>query len=291
MLGCYLALAFMLVISLTGSVISIMYGGRPRRLRVEHGSQYNRLVVAALHMNETRWQVFYGESSVVNSLLNWPLRFEPNVWSTHWALRLALRALILGQWALALGASALKGWDAYFITFWIVFCIFSQSYLFSPERRAKKWMEHFAEVDMERYKVRLSSRRTLVNAIVALNPDTFPMDPTMKEDKCDAFYEGSMKWIDPILKVGPDRTLSEEATRLAMIEAKSQSEPGEDRKDGRVGKDEIALQTAEDWRKPYGKKYWLPFISEGIEVAYKIRKEAGLSGRLVEIQKQNGRMT
>jgi hypothetical protein len=112
-----------------------------------------------------------------------------------------------------------------------------------------------------------------VNAIVALNPDTFPMDPTMKEDKCDAFYEGSMKWIDPILKVGPDRTLSVEATRLAMIEAKSQSEPGEDRKD------------------EYGKKYWLPFISEGIEVAYKIRKEAGLSGRFVEIQKQNGRMT
>lgn len=70
-LRCYLTLAFMIVVSLTGTVISAIHGSKPRRLRItDHGSQYNRLVVSALHMNETRWQIFYGESSVVNSLLN-----------------------------------------------------------------------------------------------------------------------------------------------------------------------------------------------------------------------------
>jgi hypothetical protein len=288
-LACYVTLAYTMILLLTGWVVSIMYGGKPRQLRVEHGSKYNRLVVAALHMNETRWQAFYGESSVINSLLNWPLRNEQNSRSMLWASRLALRILILGQWALILGASVLKGWDAYFITFWILFCIIWQSHLFSPERRAKKWMEYFADVEMERYEVQLSSRRALLNCIIALNPDTFPIDSATGNGDYSAFYEGATKWIDPILKRDPDRASWEEATRLAMVEANSQATPFINSKGECMRKGPAVLQSAENEDKLHTTRYWFRFISEGMNVASEIRKEARFSERVIETSKKIGR--
>lgn len=97
-LQCYLSLAFVVTVLVTGSVVSSLYGSTPRRLLVEKVSASNHLIVAAEHMNTVDWIVFYGESIVVNSLLNRPL--EPagpqmlRVASVP--LRMVLRILILG---------------------------------------------------------------------------------------------------------------------------------------------------------------------------------------------------
>lgn len=77
---------------------------------------------------------------------------------------------MLCQWAFAIGATTLKGLDSYFITFWIMFCVFSHAYLFPPESTLKNWMQTDAGVAMNRYQIQLGSRRALLNTILALNP-------------------------------------------------------------------------------------------------------------------------
>jgi hypothetical protein len=61
-LQCYLSLAFAVIVPITGSVAFSLYGSIPRRLLVEKINVYNRLIVAAEHMNTVGWIVFYGES-------------------------------------------------------------------------------------------------------------------------------------------------------------------------------------------------------------------------------------
>jgi hypothetical protein len=70
---CYWALAFLVLMPLTGASITRIHVKGPRYLNIEGSSPFNRLVVVTQHMNETNWRVFYGESSVVNALLNKPL--------------------------------------------------------------------------------------------------------------------------------------------------------------------------------------------------------------------------
>jgi hypothetical protein len=102
-------------------------------------------------MNSADWLVIYGESTLVNSLLNCPL--EPNGPSLSpgmaAAFRFLLRLLILGQWGLALGAAATKNWSSYFICFWIAFSIFSHAYLITPARSAKDWSKLQANLKVE----------------------------------------------------------------------------------------------------------------------------------------------
>ena len=50
-LRCYLALAFLVIIPLTGSVVFSMYGSGPRRLLVSDSSSYNRLVLVTELLN------------------------------------------------------------------------------------------------------------------------------------------------------------------------------------------------------------------------------------------------
>jgi len=70
---CYWALTFLVLMPLTGASITRIHVKGPRYLNIEGSSPFNRLVVVTQHMNETNWRVFYGESSVVNALLNKPL--------------------------------------------------------------------------------------------------------------------------------------------------------------------------------------------------------------------------
>jgi hypothetical protein len=292
-LQCYLSLAFLIAIPVTGVVIFCLYGTTPRRLLVQKDQEekaYNRMIVVAEHMNSIDWIVFYGESTTVNSLLNRPLEPlgpRPSKFALSF-LRTTLRILTLGQWGLALGAAALKDWNAYFITFWIVFCIISHAYLIPPLQLTNDWMKSRANISISRYQTQLSSRRALLNTIIALNPDTFPWNHSTQQDDRTKLYDGAMKWVDPILASGPSRTKWEAATRTAMDEALQQYTPetlASSNWRGRKGEGLLS----QDWNQAYpfdekakvNENFWKPFILEGIHMAAKIKKEAGLPGRVV----------
>ncbi|KAK2002784.1 hypothetical protein LX36DRAFT_651885 [Colletotrichum falcatum] len=286
----WLMTAFLVVVPLTGLVIRAIFGSSPRQLRISPPSDYNRLVVAASHMNETEWQVFYGESALVNSVLNWPLRSEHHSHTreghggsggsgrvadldgkswTGWCWRQALRVLVLAQWALAIGAATTKGWDAYGITFWIVLCIATNTYVFDPEGGARAWMRKHARLRLDVFVTRLSSRRALLNTVLALNPDTF-------DAAGEGLAPGSLMWIDPVLHAGPSRSRWQEASRLAMLESRNKrgQEPN-------PSEETVAAAQTEDWRGMYT-DYWAREIPEGVEMAEKITTEAGLTGRFVK---------
>ncbi|KAI0158320.1 hypothetical protein GGR57DRAFT_510489 [Xylariaceae sp. FL1272] len=214
----WLSLAFLALMPLTGVVVFMLHGSNPRSLLVEKSTRWNRLILVAEHENATDWIAFYGESTIVNSLLN--RQFKPlgpvKGPSASITLRMILRVLILGQWAIALGAAAIKDWNAYFITFWISFCIFMQAYVMPPEKGARQWMKSYAGIKLERYSTTLSSRRALLNTIIALNPDTFALLPGGTTEDRAQFQAQAMKWIDPILVGGLARSRWEDATLEAM---------------------------------------------------------------------------
>ncbi|KAI1100208.1 hypothetical protein F4804DRAFT_319653 [Jackrogersella minutella] len=276
-LQCYVSAAFLLVIPATGFVIYITRGGDPPTLWVTSGSNYNRLVVAALHMNETDWLAFYGETTIVNALLNRPLRMKRFSKANHWVFSVALRLLILGQWVLAIGAASDQSWDAYIISFWIVLCIFSNIFVFSTHRCCKDWLEQSASFRLERIETKLSSRRALLNTLVALNPDTIPYDPVTMKDIQDGPFPGSLTWIDPILKRCAERTMWEEATWMAMT-----AKPDGKQQANKNGHANIGGTEPPSWSKGYIQYYWCKFIPEGIAMADNIRKVGHLSGRFVK---------
>lgn len=285
-LRCYLALTFLVVVPLTGSVIFSIYGSKPRGLLVSDSSSYNRLVLVAEHMNAMDWIVFYGESTIVNSLLNRPL--EPKRPKTSSSvsslLHIILRILILGQWALALAASATQNWSSFFISFWVAFCIVFHSYMIPPQSEVKDWMKSCAKIRLERYQTQLSSRRALLNTIIALNPDTFSFSERTKQEDRTKFFEGATKWINPILEPGPSRTRWEEATRTAMNEVPTQFSAEELASEkGRNYKENFL---SSEWNQAHeGKEnYWRDLIPEGIYMAAKIRLEANLPGRKVNTE-------
>ncbi|CAI7571861.1 unnamed protein product [Penicillium bialowiezense] len=278
-LNCFMMIGFLGALLLSGVVIHFIHGGGPRKLLVEAGSEYNRVVVSAMHTNETNWKIFYGESSIVNSLVNRPLSPKRNTNTTHWSLRYILRFLIISQWGFAIGAATLKGWDAYFIVFWISFC----AYLFPSEITVRRWMEKDAKLELSRYQVQLSSRRALLNTIMALNPDTFAVDQTTKKDT-NLLFEGALKWIDPILKEGPDRTRWENITRLAMIEARQPSVDTSSHSSGTIDEKHQEVIAARALIKSHEKEYWHKYIAEGIEMAANIRRVGHLTGRTAQGQ-------
>src|SRR5262249_45392161 len=69
----WISFTFCLLTPFTGLVVYALYGFRPRRLLVEKRSDYVRLLLVSEHMNSSEWIVIYGESTVVDSLLNRPL--------------------------------------------------------------------------------------------------------------------------------------------------------------------------------------------------------------------------
>lgn len=280
----WLSLAFLALIPTTGAAIFYLHGGPPRRLLVQDRSDFVRLLVVSEHYNTADWRVIYGESTVVNSLLNRPLKKEgvqlPPL--TTAALRLVLRACIVGQWALAIGAAATKDWDAYFITAWIGFSIFSHAYLVPPASGARDWFRFQAGLRMRRFSTPLSSRRALINTIAALNPDTFAVDRSTGVRDASRFYAEGMRWIDPILAPSDNRTLWEEATRKAMAEAPEHL-AGDDAAFKRFrGLPFDCLSPAwNDEFKDRGRCYWAKMIPEGIYMAAKLKRVGGLPDRQV----------
>jgi len=268
----YIALAFLVTVPATGAVLFALYGSSPRRLLVTKSTtveRYNRLILVAEHMNSTHWTAFYGESTILNSLINRPLEPAGLVIApaARPVLRACLRVLILGQWAMALAAAATKNWNSYFICFWIAFCIFLHAYVITTHRSAEDWMRSCVGLRMQRYRTNLSSRRTLLNTIMALNPATFPLDLKTGQNDLSCFRKEALKWINPILEPGAGRTRWEEASLKAMREEREQSPK--------------SPFPSDHWRREYGKDYWNPFILEGIEIAARIRLEAKLPDEII----------
>lgn len=46
---------FLTALLLSGLLIHLIYGEGPQKLLVESGSDFNRVVITAMHMNETNW--------------------------------------------------------------------------------------------------------------------------------------------------------------------------------------------------------------------------------------------
>ena len=278
----WISFAFLLLIPVTGIVVYCLHGSQPRRLLVEKESSYVRLLVVTEHMNSAEWLIVYGESTLVNSLLNRPL--EPNGPSLSpdmaVALRSLLRVIILGQWGLALAAAATKNWNSYFICFWIAFSIFSHAFLITPTRGAKDWSKLQANLKVDRFGIKISSRRALINTIVALNPDTFPFNEEDNALDMNAFNREGIKWIDPILTQSEDRKSWEEATRKAMVEVQEHLAAGDfSMPKFREHPTNVLSPT---WNQEYATFYWKRFISEGIYVSAKIKQAAKLPERKLD---------
>ena len=283
-LGTYISLAFLVAVPATGGVIFILYGSNPRRLLVSKPgtSRANRLILVAEHMNSTHWTAFYGESILVNSLLNRPIepsgpRLPP---AARPVLHGVLRVLILGQWAMALAAAATKDWNSYLLCFWVAFCIFAHAYVIPVGSLAGNWATSFAGIRMERYQTTLSSRRTMLNTILALNPDTFALDSgsssnnnnnnNNKQEIQTSFDAEALRWIDPILERGVLRTRWEQASLKAMQESQNNDKM-----------ESLLPGPSSEWLGEYGNDYWAPFVFEGIQMAARIKQIAGLQNRFV----------
>ena len=305
LMECYWALVFLVLMPLTGVAINRMHVKGPRKLKIGEPGKYNRLVVVTEHMNETFWRVFYGDSDVVNALLNKPLRKDQplnevkawpgkvkawpgkvkawpgkvkawpgkvKAWYDKVAtgaelsfFRLAFRAMVAGQWVLAIAAAALQGWDAFIIAFWIGLSILSRTFIFSEEQTVREWVHNDVGVEFERYRVTLSSRKTLLGLIVALNPDSFKLEGTKKTDYSSKQTD-AWRWIDPILKVSDERDEWQEKLRSALKKEKISPDP------------EVSTDPSEDWR---GGK-WEVFIEESIEVFKELKREGCFISRKIE---------
>ncbi|KAJ4171712.1 hypothetical protein NW754_000291 [Fusarium falciforme] len=283
----WICFSFLLLLPITGTLVSLLHGDNPRQLLVGKRSKYVRLLVVAEHMNAATWRVIYGESTIVNSLTNRPLAPAGLQPSSTWTAvyRHLLRLCILGQWALALAAAATKDWDAYVICFWIAFPIFCHTYLIPPSFCAKGWSDKKVNIRVQRYSTQISTRRALLNVIVALNPDTPPLSTDRKTTDTQ-FDRQSMKWLNPILAESNSRTEWETATLEAMRDAL-----------GELAAESINWPRLEDpdsgfpstsWNEKYRLYndsdeeviYWRRFIPEGIYMAAKIKKEANLPDRV-----------
>jgi hypothetical protein len=189
----YVAAAYLLLMPPTGLLVRLTHGGKPRRLLDERISPFTRLVVAADSVNGSEWKAFYGGSYALNSLLNKPLYRTGSVATTpltRCLLRLLLRLAIAGQWVLAVGSCALQDWNAFVVTFWIIFCAVISLYVYPPSSSVRDWLRYTCRLAIERIRADFSSRRAMLSAMVYLNPDS---------------REGRTEWINPILAPSEDR--------------------------------------------------------------------------------------
>ena len=242
----------------TGFLVLLIHGSKPRQLLVDKGTDHNRMVVVTENMNGNNWMVFCGESTIVNSFLNRPLWREKSAHSPaiRRLLRSLLRIFILSQWAMAVGAASLEEWNAFIISFWVLLCIFSQSCVYTAQDGVRDWLQYDVGLCLERFEVTLSSRRALLNTILALNPDTFDSIDGQEVDHPRLFREGAIKWLDPILARGKSRSDWETAT-LNLMRSN--------------GKDDVA-EGEQDINKDWRKEYWYRYIGEGIEMAQVIKR-------------------
>jgi hypothetical protein len=196
LLSLYVATAYMLLMPLTGWMITITHGGNPRSLLDGQPSHNTRLILSTDSFNANKWWVFYGKSSILNSILNKPLYRNSKI--PHYQVGLHLLRLMIGcQWVAAVGSCALQDWNALLIVFWISFCSLVSSYAYPPKKSVRDWLQHHCKLKIKKTSAEFSSRRSMLAAIVCLNPDT---------------RENRTNWIDPILAKSEDRTEWEAAT-------------------------------------------------------------------------------
>ncbi|MCJ1279353.1 hypothetical protein MMC21_007177 [Puttea exsequens] len=247
----YIAGMYLLLMPLTGFLISFTHGGKPRRLLDERPSPFIRLVVATSSLNGTNWLAFYGESHTINSLLNKPLVRMANT-SASWPLQLLLRVLIGGQWALAVGSCALQDWNALVVSFWIVFCACIASYAYPPEKAARDWLQFSCNHVVESTSAEFSSRRSMLAALIFLNPES-------KERLTD--------WINPILADCPDRRAWESALfSFKELGILSESDP-------KVFLLVLIREIEGIYTDPTDtEQYWWKYIGEGLQMGERIEK-------------------
>ena len=279
LLECYIGLAFLILVPITGLLIFFLYGNRPRTLRSQGFGESDRIIVVTEHPNSTNWKVFCGEGAIVNPILNLPLkaRRERLSRTSERLTRIVLRVLILAQWAVVLASAALKNWNSIIICFWIIFCIVTHTYFLPPTMGAQCWIKSCACISIERYQTNVSSRHALLNTIMALNPDTIPWSSkNLSPVRVQKWVDGAMTWIDPVLKQCPDRTRWETASREAL--AQSAEHFGIEQ----LASDDLISTLWQSgrltWHVEYEKMgdYWLQYIPEGIFVAAKIKIAANL---------------
>ncbi|KAL8668845.1 MAG: hypothetical protein Q9168_006542 [Polycauliona sp. 1 TL-2023] len=265
--GSYLAGAFLVLLPGTGLLVSFIHGSKPLQLLVDKGADYNRLVVVTENVNGSNWMILFGESTIVNSFVNRPLYRAKPIHSPTMRriLRIALRGFIFSQWAMAIGAASLQDWNALIISFWILLCIFSHTCVYTARDCVKDWLQHDVDLRLDCYEATLSSRRALLNTILALNPDTLEVVEGQDETSPKRYREGAMKWLDQVLARGRSRSDWETATLNVM------------RRNG----EDIVREGEQDDNQEWRKEYWYTFIGEGLEVAQSIIKEAKLTVRKV----------
>ena len=148
---------------------------------------------------------------------------------------------------------------------------------------------------MRRYNTQASTRRSLLNLIVALNPDSFDLGQDGVTDYSH-FSRNGLKWVDPILTPCKSRSDWEDATREATPAAlKAIQSVGVNASDLWDPDSDFPSQ---DWNKKWrisradgpgqGREayYWRRFIPEGIYLAAKIKAEANLPcGKFVDGRK------
>lgn len=244
----YIAGVYLLLMPLTGLVVSYTHGGKPRRLLDGRPSPFKRLVVTTSSLNGNHWQAFYGESNTLNSLLNKPLVCAATS-STSVPLRLLLRLLIVCQWALALGSCTLQDWNALVVSFWISYCAFFASYAYPPAKAARDWMEFSCRHVIEITSAEFSSRRSMLGALIYLNPDS---------------VERSTSWINPILADCADRR----AWESAFFYLKQEGIPSKRTVlcFAHTNLDTKGTSATEDDKT----QYWWKYIIEGMQMGQKI---------------------
>jgi len=179
----YVAGAYLLLMPLTGLLVRITHGSAPRHLLDERSSDFQRMVVATSSMNGSDWFAFYGGSYTVNSLLNKPL-YRVGVAPISTIIKILLRVLIGGQWVLIVGSCALQDWNALVISMWLTFCLLISTFAYPPESSVRDWLRYSCNISVERIQAEFSTRRSMLSAMIYLNPDSI---------------ERRTKWIDPIL--------------------------------------------------------------------------------------------
>ena len=213
MAGLYHGLAYLLIMPMTGLVVRVTHGYMPRQLVKPDGSSLDRLVVASDSLNASEWWAFYGQGSLINSIVNKPICRATNSVESK-ALGWLLRLLIAGQWYLVVSSCALQNWNAFFVSFWIVLCAIESVFGYPAEDNAKDWLRQDCKVASKLFRTVFSSRRALLSALIYLNPDS--------KDECT-------KWIDPILADTQDRRDWEAAMLLAINDVSLVDQAGKDK--------------------------------------------------------------
>ncbi|KAK4071766.1 uncharacterized protein Triagg1_6004 [Trichoderma aggressivum f. europaeum] len=227
----YIAAVYLALIPLTGATIGLTHGNAPRQL-LDTTLDYERMVIATHSLNGTAWYAFYGESKLLNTLLNRPLCRVDARPSGRFPLGLLLRLLIAGQWVLSVGSCALRDWNAIVIFAWLMFCTLYSAFVYPLQVCVQDWLRQSCNLSAESIDVEFTTRRSMLSALVCLNPDT---------------KEKRTAWIDPILRQSEDRDLWETALLNYILTKRNP--------------DEVTRN-----------KYWWKFIEEGHDAGDKMKQ-------------------